>query len=55
MGTHWGVPPLECDSFCVVHLGHYSVGLREDVQSFWAFDEKGKLLDVCIRRSVDGP
>ena len=37
-----------------VHLGHYQSLLRADLDSFWAFDEHGTLVDVRMRRTFDG-
>jgi hypothetical protein len=38
-----------------VYLGEYQGLLRTDLDSFWAYDEKGNLADVRIRRMMDGP
>jgi hypothetical protein len=38
-----------------IHLGGYQSIFRADVDSFWAFDEKGGLVDVRIRKMYDGP
>lgn len=48
-------PPLFGDSFFIVNLGHFYLFLREDVVSYWAFDDKGNLIDVRINREYDGP
>jgi hypothetical protein len=32
-----------------VYLGNYRTILRTDLDSFWAFDERGRLVDVRIR------
>jgi hypothetical protein len=36
-----------------IYLGGYWNLLRTDLDSFWAFDEHGKLIDVRIRRMTD--
>ena len=36
-----------------IHLGGYRNLFRTDLDSFWAFDEQGKLVDVRIRRMTD--
>ena len=38
-----------------VYLGGYRTILRADLDSFWAFDEHGRLVDVRIRRTIDAP
>ena len=38
-----------------IYLGGYQGVLRADLDSFWAFDERGHLVDVHIRRMIDGP
>lgn len=38
-----------------VYLGGYRTILRADLDSFWAFDEHGRLVDVRIRRMIDAP
>ena len=37
-----------------VHLGGYRNVFRTDLDSFWAFDETGHLIDVKTRRMTDG-
>jgi hypothetical protein len=37
------------------YLGGYRTILRADLDSFWAFDEHGRLVDVRIRRMIDAP
>ncbi len=53
MGSLWGVPSLPGDRFYFVHVGTYYMPFRGDIQAFWAFDEKGNLIDVRIRRMID--
>jgi hypothetical protein len=36
-----------------IYLGGYWNLFRTDLDSFWAFDERGKLIDVRIRRMTD--
>jgi hypothetical protein len=36
-----------------IYLGGYWNVFRTDLDSFWAFDEQGRLLDVRIRRMTD--
>ncbi len=38
-----------------VHLGGRRLVLRRDFDSFWAFDEKDRLVDVRVRRTVNAP
>jgi hypothetical protein len=38
-----------------IYLGGYPGFLRTDLDSFWAFDEQGRLKDVRVRRMIDGP
>ena len=46
--------PLYGRTYYHVYLGHYYSGLRVDVSTIWAFDDKGRFVDVRIRREVDG-
>jgi hypothetical protein len=36
-----------------IYLGGYRSIFRVDFDSFWAFDEQGRLVDVRLRRMVD--
>jgi hypothetical protein len=47
--------PLHGDKFYSIYMGNFRFILREDVQTFWAFDDKGCLIDVRIQRDVDAP
>ena len=38
-----------------VYLGGYWTIFRTDLDSFWAFDERGRLVDVRIRTMTDAP
>jgi hypothetical protein len=38
-----------------IYLGGYRNLFRRDLDSFWAFDEHGKLIDVRVRRMTDAP
>lgn len=38
-----------------VYLGGYWTILRTDLDSFWTFDERGRLVDVRVRKMTDGP
>jgi hypothetical protein len=38
-----------------IDLGGYRNLFRTDLDSFWAFDEQGRLVDVRIRRMTDVP
>lgn len=35
-------------------LGQYSSPLPTSVEAFWSFNERGELIDVRVRKSVDG-
>ena len=47
--------PLYGHTYYHAHLGHYFSGLRVDISTIWAFDDKGNFVDVRIRREIDGP
>ena len=41
-----------------VHLGEYRnlpIPLATDVDAFWGFDQAGKLIDIWIWKTTDGP
>jgi hypothetical protein len=51
--SDWG--GIDGDTVAWIYLGGYRSVLVTDIDSFWAFDEGGKLLDVHTRRMTDGP
>jgi len=51
--SDWG--GIDGDTVAWIYLGGYRNVLSTDVDSFWAFDGSGKLLDVRTRRMTDGP
>lgn len=61
MGTWEGYRPhsdwggIDGHRVAQVYLGNYRIFLRVDLDSFWAFDEHGHLVDVHIRKSIDAP
>ena len=50
--SDWGV---DGDTVAWLYLGGYRSLFRVDIDSFWAFDDHGKLLNVKTRRTVDAP
>jgi hypothetical protein len=52
-GPHsdWG--GIDGDTVAWIYLGGYWNLFRTDLDSFWAFDDSGKLVDVRIRRMTD--
>ena len=51
LNSGWG--GIDGDTVAWVYLGHYQSILSTDLDSFWAFDKNGALVDVRIRRMVD--
>jgi hypothetical protein len=51
--SNWG--GVDGATIVSVYLGGFRSFLRVDLDSFWAFDEHDQLVDVRIRRMVDGP
>lgn len=49
--SDWG--GIDGDTVAWVYLGGYRSILRTDIDSFWAFDDHGKLMDVHTRRTAD--
>lgn len=49
----WG--GISGDKIAWIYLGGYRLILRTDFDSFWAFDENGRLIGVRIRQMTDGP
>jgi hypothetical protein len=49
--SDWG--GIDGHTVAWVYLGGYRNFFRTDLDSFWAFDESGKLLDVVTRRMTD--
>ncbi|HVU18571.1 MAG TPA: hypothetical protein VHD32_16835 [Candidatus Didemnitutus sp.] len=37
------------------HLGEYGLILKTSVDAFWGFDGEGKLLEVWVWKTTDGP
>jgi hypothetical protein len=50
--SDWGIDGA---TVVEVYLGGYRNILSVDLDSFWAFDEKGALIDVRVRRDIDAP
>jgi hypothetical protein len=50
-------PPTEVggSSFVQESVGHYRTPFRTDVEAFYIFDNKGRLADLRVRKSTDGP
>jgi hypothetical protein len=51
--TNWG--GIDGAHVVWVYLGGYSLILRTDIDSFWAFDEHDRLKGVAVRKMVDAP
>lgn len=51
-GSDWG--GIDGATVVWVGLGGYWNVFRTDLDSFWAFDERGRLVDVRVRRMTDG-
>jgi hypothetical protein len=49
--TSWG--GIDGAHVVWVYLGGYSLVLRTDIDSFWAFDGKDRLKGVAVRKTVD--
>jgi hypothetical protein len=49
----WG--GVDGDTVAWLYLGGYRSLFRVDIDSFWTFDDHGKLMDVKTRRTVDAP
>jgi hypothetical protein len=52
-GPHSGWGGIDGATVAWIYLGGYWSALRTDLDSFWAFDDRGKLIDVRLRRMTD--
>ena len=34
-------------------LGHYNFPFRVDVEIFWGFDDRSRLVDIWVRKEID--
>ena len=50
-GANWG--GISGATVVWIYLGGYRILFRTDLDSFWAFDSSGRLIDVRTRRMTD--
>lgn len=46
---------IDGDTIVWIYLGGYRSVFQTELDSFWAFDESGRLIDVHTRRMADAP
>ena len=50
--SHFG--PIEYKTFARVHMGEYRTILITDAVAFWLFDENDELIELIVKKWIDG-